>query len=282
MINTPEAAGSRVLLQGDPGTGKTHSIRTLVEAGLETFVLFTEDGRETLEDIPADKLHWSYVHGRDVSWKELQETAKQIANTTLEGLTKFQDHSRAKTEQLSRFLEVCNHPICERTGKKFPPVDEWGPDMAFVVDSLSGLSLMVKEATVGKKLVLSPGNWQVAQNTLLMLIEKFTLGLSCHFVMTSHPQMIVDEVSGMTKAMPSTLGQKIGGAISRYFSEHVTTIREGSEFWWSTAESRTVAKARSLPISKKLKPSFLPIVEKRNKYLKENKLFTETQQLEEK
>jgi hypothetical protein len=40
---------------GASGTGKTHSIRTLVDAGLEVFVLFTEPGMEVLADVPADK-----------------------------------------------------------------------------------------------------------------------------------------------------------------------------------------------------------------------------------
>ena len=53
--------GFNVMLCGTTGTGKTHSIRTLVESGIETFVLFTEPGMEVLADLPPEKLHWHYV-----------------------------------------------------------------------------------------------------------------------------------------------------------------------------------------------------------------------------
>jgi predicted ATPase len=40
------------MLLGASGSGKTYSIRTLLDAGLEVFVLFTEPGMEVLADCP--------------------------------------------------------------------------------------------------------------------------------------------------------------------------------------------------------------------------------------
>ena len=40
----PQFPGFNVLLMGPSGTGKTYSIKSLVETGLETFALFLEPG----------------------------------------------------------------------------------------------------------------------------------------------------------------------------------------------------------------------------------------------
>ena len=58
-------AGVNILLEGPSGTGKTYSIGTAVDAGVETFALFTESGLETLLGYWTDRgleippnLHW--------------------------------------------------------------------------------------------------------------------------------------------------------------------------------------------------------------------------------
>ena len=70
--------GTNTLLMGAPGTGKTHSIRTLVDAGLEVFVLFTEPGMEVLGDTDPDKVHWHYVPPADVGFDTFIKNAKAV------------------------------------------------------------------------------------------------------------------------------------------------------------------------------------------------------------
>ena len=63
MIQPPS-----VLLMGPSGSGKTYSLSTLLESGLEVFLVVTEPhGLETLLDVVAqkkldiNKLHWRYI-----------------------------------------------------------------------------------------------------------------------------------------------------------------------------------------------------------------------------
>ena len=53
--------GFKMLLLGETGRGKTHSIRTLLDAGVTPFVVFTEQGMDTLADLPPDACHWHYI-----------------------------------------------------------------------------------------------------------------------------------------------------------------------------------------------------------------------------
>jgi AAA+ superfamily predicted ATPase len=50
-----------VLLMGDSGTGKTYAIRTLIEAGITPFIIFTEPGMEVLGDLDPSSYHFHYV-----------------------------------------------------------------------------------------------------------------------------------------------------------------------------------------------------------------------------
>jgi len=68
---------------GDAGAGKTWSLATLIEAGLEVFVLTTEpNGMDSLLDavatkkLPLSKLHWHAVSPASPGWDGLIEVAK--------------------------------------------------------------------------------------------------------------------------------------------------------------------------------------------------------------
>ena len=50
-------AGVNILVEGPTGTGKTTSLKTLADAGLEVFVLFTESGLESFAGIMAKPQH---------------------------------------------------------------------------------------------------------------------------------------------------------------------------------------------------------------------------------
>src|SRR5258708_38749125 len=52
--------GPKILLMGEGGNGKTHSIRTLVDAGIKPFVIALEPGFEVLGAVPPTKLAWRY------------------------------------------------------------------------------------------------------------------------------------------------------------------------------------------------------------------------------
>ena len=252
--------GINVMLCGASGSGKTHAIRTLVEAGLEVFVLFTEPGMEVLADVPSNKLHWKYVAPVSVDFKDMISSAEKINQLSFEALTKLPDINKRKyTEFIDVLNTLCDFK-CERTGQSFGAVDSWDASRVLVLDSLTGLSLMAMNLVTGSKPVKSMADWGVAIANLESLLTKLCVDTKCHFVLTAHLERETDELTGGTSLMASTLGRKLAPKLPRYFSDVIHAVRRADKFAWSTASSNVDLKARNLPIADNLPPSFVPLV----------------------
>jgi hypothetical protein len=261
-MTTPSssAPGFNVMLCGTTGTGKTHSIRTLVEQGLEVFVLFTEPGMEVLADLPPEKLHWHYVAPSAPDFSDMIASAQKINTMSFEALTKLPDINKRNYTEFIDVLTSLSNFKCDRTGESFGSVDSWGPDKVLVVDSLTGLSLMAMNLVTGSKPVKSMADWGVAIDNLERLIVKLCVDTKCHFVLLAHLEREVDEVTGGTSLMASTLGRKLAPKLPRFFSDVIQAKRNVDKFVWSTAASNVDLKARNLPIADNLDPSFKAIL----------------------
>lgn len=264
MTETKKIAvpGPKVMLVGATGSGKTHSIRTLVEAGLEVFCVFTEPGMEVLSDIPSDKLHWHYIPPAGPDWAAMIDSAKKINSLSFKSLTEMGDINKSKYTEFLDLLTCLSNFACDRTGQTFGAVDSWGLDRALVVDSLSGLNVMAMNLVAGSKPVKSMADWGVAMDNLERIITKLTTDVPCTMVLTAHLEREVDEVTGGTTNMASTLGRKLAPRLPRFFSDVIVSRREGSEFFWSTAMLNTDTKARNVALADKLPPSFVPLLQK--------------------
>lgn len=262
MANGRGNPGINELLVGGTGTGKTYALRTLVEAGLEVFVLATEPGiASSLGDLPADKMHWHYSAPANPGLEALLQSATTINRMSFKALTGLNDINKAKYGQ---FLDVLNSLVnfrCDRTGQEYGSVESWDTDRVIVIDSLSGLSVMAMDLVVGAKPVKAPGDWGVAQDNLERLVMQLCTGVRAHFVMTAHLERLKDETTGGIKLMASTLGQKLGPRIPRFFDDVIQTERVNEEWIWATSTLNTDTKARNLPWGSKLPPSFVPVIE---------------------
>jgi len=248
-------------LEGPTGTGKTYSIRTAIDAGLEVFVISTEPGiASTLGDTDPSKLHWHYISPADVGWSDLIDSAKKINMLSYEALAKMTAINKGKYTQFIDLLTVCNDYTDDRTGETFGDVSEWGPERMLVVDSLSGLNIMAMNLVIGSKPTKSPSDWGTAMDNLKRLILKLVTDTQCFFTLTGHLSREKDEISGAIKLMPSTLGQKLAPELPLFFDEVIMAKREGANFTWDTAASGVDLKARNLPFSDKLPPDFKLIV----------------------
>lgn len=254
--------GANVLLMGSTGTGKTYSLRTLVEAGITPFVIFTEPGMEVLGDLKPGSYHYHYIRPTTSDWSALRKTIDLVNKLDFNSLTKVQDANRTKYNQLLELIDTCNDFKCDLTGKQFGDVSTWGTDRALVIDSLTGLNQMAMQLVVGGRVTRSMPDWMIAQNSLKMLLDKLTTTTHCWFVVCAHVERETDEVTGGTTLMVSTLGRKLAPQIPLFFSDVIQTVRNGTEFTWNTAGSNIDVKARNLPIQAKLEPSFLPLVER--------------------
>jgi hypothetical protein len=252
--------GFKVALLGAVGTGKTHAIRTLVDAGITPFIIFTENGMGLLGDIPAESCHWTYVKPASEDWSLMKDSANKINTLDFKALTAMPGFSRHKYNQWLQVLEACANFTCARTGENFGNISEWGTDRALVVDSLSGLNIMAMNLVTGSKPVKDMKDWGMAMDNLERFVIKLCTDLQCHMVMTAHPEREVDMVSGATKLMFSTLGKKLPPLIPRYFDEVVYTKCSGDTFFWSTTESMVDLKNRYLPRTSKLPPTFVEVL----------------------
>lgn len=264
----PPLQGTSTLLLGGPGSGKTYSLATFLEAGKKLAIIFTEPrGPESIlaaceaRDIPIDNLHWRYISPMAPTWETLQNNAWMISNSSYQALSEMKAGlNKPEYRQFIKLLETMSNFTDERTGEEIGPIDSLSPDWVFVLDSLSGLNLMAMDLVVGAKPAKHQGEWGVAMDNEERLIQKLCSDLNCFFVLTAHIEKEIDEVQGGMKITAGALGRKLAPKLPRFFSDVVHAYREGSNFFWSTTSEGFDLKMRNLQIHGKLQPDFGQIV----------------------
>ena len=261
--------GVNVLVEGPTGTGKTTALKTLADAGLELFCLFTESGVESLagaytdhgKEIPPN-VHWHVLPRPPASFETMAQAASTINQLDLGALSKIQDPNRGKHNQFISLLRALADFPDDRTGKKYGAVDGWGTGRVLAIDSLTGINPIALSLVVGGKPVRSQSDWGIAMDQIEKLIRQLCDGCRCHFVLTAHVEREVDQVFGGVRITVSTLGRALAPKIPPMFSDVVLSYREGTRFLWSTANSQADLKARNLPVADGLPQDFGAIVRK--------------------
>lgn len=258
---TAQIPGPKVLLMGDSGTGKTHALRTLIDAGVTPFIIATEQNCiQTLKDIPAGKWHYKFINAQpENNWGNLQDMLSKVNKLSYENLTKVQDPNKSSYNQLLDVLTTCNKFVCDCHKEDFGDVSLWDNSRALVIDGLSGLSDMAMGLTVGNKPVRSMPDWGVSQNSLKSIIAQLTTAVRCPFILIAHIDREKDEITGGTSVTVKTLGQKLGPDLPRMFSDVIRAKREGNKFSWDTADSQATVVSRNIPIASNQTPSFVPL-----------------------
>jgi hypothetical protein len=268
-------AGPKILIEGPAGTGKTHTLGTLVDWAaaqsppMEVFVLFTENGLESLKGYWADygreipsNLHWHTVRTPALGLASLIDAAKKVGQLSYKSLTDMQDPNRSANNPWERFLTTLTDFPDDRTGKRYGNVGEWKADRILVNDSLSETATACFKMIVGNKPTASQPDYLIAQNNLLNWLRWMTQSLQCTFVLTAHVQRQINEILGTTQLMTKAIGKAIGDEIPQLFSDVIYTVREGATWYWDTAATGVDLKTRNLPIAGKQKPDFGPLMSK--------------------
>lgn len=254
--------GSSTMLVGATGTGKTHCIRTFLDAGVTPFILFTEKGMRTMGDVPGENCHWHYIPPANPSWESMIDSAQKINTMSIKGLSDLKiGINKSEYAQFMDLISAMNNFTCDRCGESFGDVDSWGTDRAIVIDSLSGLNIMAMNLQVGSKPARSPGDWGIAMDNLERFLTRMCSTPQCHFVLTAHLEREIDEVGGGMTLMASTLGKKLAPKIPRFFDNVVQCVREGTNWSWNTIAAGVDLKARDLPWAEKLEPTFVTTIE---------------------
>lgn len=258
--------GFNVMLMGPSGTGKTYSIATLVEAGLEVFYLALESGTESLlgywkdqgKEIPAN-LHWHKLKAPQASFTELIDSAKKINTLALDSIAKMADPNRSKHNQFVTLLEALNNFTDQRTGESFGSVTTWGVDRVLVIDGLTGIGQAAMSLVIGGKPVRSQSDWGIAQDQVEKIVRMLCDNCPCHFVLLAHVERETDAVLGGVKLMASTLGKALAPKLPAMFSDVILTVREGSKWSWDTAATTADLKTRNLDVKAGYSPDFREI-----------------------
>lgn len=253
--------GVKEMLLGPTGTGKTTAIKTLIDASITPFCLFTEPSFEVLGEVPPNKLHWKYIPPVTDSLDTILDKANKVSSMTFKALTEVYDANRGRDNKFIELVKSLNDFKCDRTEESFGAVKNWGTDKALVIDSLSGLGIMVMHMVVGSRPAKNQADWMLSQDQLEGLINWCCTSIRCHFILTAHAERETDEVMGGSQIMASTLGKKLAPKLPRYFSDVILAQRIGKDFKWSTAAPGADLKARNLPVAEGLIPSFAPVID---------------------
>lgn len=262
--------GFNVLLEGPTGTGKTFSVGTLVDAGLEVFYLGIGEGAgiESLIGYFADQgkpvpknLHYAFIGASDYGFAEMISTANLINTLSNDALTKIQDTNKSKHNQFIKLFQQLSNFV-DQNGESFGPVDKWDTNRVIVIDALTGINTAAMSLVAGGKPIKSLPDWGIAMDQVEKLLRKLTDGCRCHFVLISHVEREVDQVLGGVKITVGTLGNKLAGKIPPMFSDVILAYREGAKFYWSTANAQADLKSRNLPLTEHIPPDFKQIVSK--------------------
>jgi hypothetical protein len=262
--------GTKTLLLGPPGSGKTFAISTACAVpGLEVFYLDLEGSRESLmgaftdfgKPIPAN-LHYHDQEPANASWSDMIDMATKVNTYSLKMLSDMTDAKRSSHNEFIKLLQTLHNFTDDRTKQAFGDVSAWGTNRLLAVDGLTGLNNAAMSLTIGGKPVASQSDWQIAQNTLLNMVRKLTKDCACHVILIGHLEREVDEVLGGIKLMASTLGKKLAPKLPSMFSDVVMAVKTGAQFTWDTSNNLADLKTRNLPIATGLKPDFGQIIAK--------------------
>jgi hypothetical protein len=271
-------AGPKILLMGPTGTGKTYSLGTLGDwcqaHGKTLFVLGLDQGIEALfgywtdppprgkgQAMPA-AVHWKQQLTSQINLTRQLAAVDKVGRLSYAMLCKLIDSERGgDNNPFWKILQTCAKPISDRDGKEFPPVDKWDSSMVFAIDGLTELSNAAMKMQIGANPTADRPDYGVAQNNLMNFLRLCAQGSQYTFVLISHVQRSINEVTNTTNVTVNTVGQAICAEIPPMFSDVIYTVREGSEFTWDTSAYGVDTKTRSLGYRNKIQPNFAQIMD---------------------
>lgn len=258
---SPDIIAPKVLLMGPQGTGKTTSLRTLlhVQPKIEVFGIITEPlTLEVLADI-LPQIHYKLIVPYAPDWSVLADVGRKVNTMSNEALQKMKGIEQTKFTQWLDIIDACNNFV-DQNGVSFGDVAKWDHTKVLFIDSLTGVNKAARALVAGAKPNLTQPDWGTAMSNLQMFVDTLAVSTRCSLIIIAHVEQMFDEVTGGgQRLMVSTLGRKLAPVLPANLGDIILTKREGTSFYWSTADPRADLKAHNLPLSEKLQPSFVPL-----------------------
>lgn len=262
-LNVPaNEEAPKVLLLGMPGSGKTYQLVSLLEAGLEVFVIFTEQGKEALlrackeRGVSTKKLHYHRISAGSPGFGTMRKVARMINVNEQKDLQSMKGIENKNFQQFMELYGLCENFV-DQHGVEFGDVSTWGNDRVFVVDSLSGINQMSLDLVVGAKPFKTMSDWGCAMDVEMRFISQCVNDLICGFVLLGHLELNQDQVTGKVYRYPKLLGNKNSYDFGRHFSDVILARDEGGGVYsWCTQDKDMQLKTRNLESKSKLEPGF--------------------------
>lgn len=205
---------TKLLIEGDSGSGKTGSLTSLVKAGYKLRILDFDNGLETLKQFVL---------------KECPENIDNIEFRSLRDKLKASQTGPMveKPEAFISALKMLDHwKYKTDDGQEidYGIPSSWGPDTILVIDSLTFMSdaaydwrepLVAKGAggKFDKRMVYYDAQQAVESVLALLTSESFRTNV----IVISHIRY-VDNPDGTRKGYPTSVGSALGPTIPRYFN----------------------------------------------------------------
>lgn len=252
----------KVLLLGEPGSGKTFSLGSLATKRKIVYLYSEPGGDESLIDgcrhygAPISQLHWHYVPPAPNDFGALVKMAQHTKMKDYQALAKMGKQA-GEYKAYEQILQQCMNFQCQRTGEELGSLDKLSPEYAVVFDSISSLNLVIREHFAGGKPTLHEGEWGIIMNIEETFIRQMVGGIRGVVVFLGHVEKTTDAL-GMTSYSAAFLGKKLAsrGTIVRNFSDVIFTEHGKGGFTWATASDKIALKSRNLPLKDLLEPDF--------------------------
>lgn len=258
--------GFKTLLMGQPGSGKTTAVVTLLKMGFKVYVAFTEAGVGALNkaltvhkvsEEDRKRLFFAYIKPGVENFTVMKKGAKAVNEAAEFG--KMESGSRKDFNQLIQLMQLFEN-FKDQNGVEHGPVDAFKCDSVLALDGLTGLSKMAMDLVVGAKPAKTLQDWGVAIDQL----DKFQLqcaNIVCPFVMLAHLSREQEEISGKIIVTLSTLGRQLGPRMPSAYNDFVYAKQDGDGKWfWSTIDKNCQLKATYLEHAERLPADFVPLV----------------------
>lgn len=271
-----------VILEGEMGSGKTHSLRTLLMdkdgkfvgpsvSGIEKVVMINHEGgfEDVLGDIPKEKLAWNYLPVSEGSFAGLQAMIRTINTQHPDTIQKMGGINKHLYPEFDKLMGICNDFTDQRTGTKLGGVFTFPKTWCLWYESISALSEIAKNNAIGDKPFMELRDYQMVQNPVRKFLNHLVFSTKCLFVATAHLERETNESNFQQELMISTVGRKLGPLLPRFFSDVIITDRVDevgmnnqytSKWVWHTVKPGVRSKTRNLPWAQNMKPDFVPLL----------------------
>lgn len=240
----------KLMLIGDPGSGKTGSLASLANAGYEVRIYDLDNGVEVLGDYLTNP---KGPYGKD-AWKNIKYQTITENNVNLSALTNSVPKGATV---LNRLFSQLNHWKTE--DEDLGPITSWGPNVVLVIDSLT----LMGKAALNFSQVQNAGNSKVdprmhffhAQDWIESAAMKlYGTDVKCNVIINTHISWIGDEVDKTLHGYPMTIGRALSGKIGRYFNTILMMKTIGTQRRIYTSSISSVELKSAAPL--RLKPYY--------------------------